>query len=238
MKTTWKNSLMAAGLAALAACSAKEQDQGAAHDAASAPQLSTPAPNDADAQHSALLAAAEPFENLTEQAATATSGKLDTLIGDARKAGAVVAPSLTAPQHSALDDHLAAIDAANKNGDRTAIALAAVEGYRTLVESASDTGPVPRAVSLLDYAGFRYEADLAATPPHWTDAATAANYATSRWSALGGKVGDTALKDEVARAVGDMNVAAKTQDPSAARSAVGKELDLVDKLEAYFTKRP
>lgn len=196
----------------------------------------SPSANNAVASHSAYLAAAESFESLTEQAASATPEKLTSLVADAEKVADVVLPVLGAAGKSALGSHLSKIRAALRNSDRTAIALAAVEGYRTLVESADETGSNPRAVSLLDYAGFRYQADLAAWPPRWSDAASAETFAEVQWSGIADKVTDTGLKSDFARALADMKDAAKSKNTVAAKSVVIRELDLVDKLEQYFAK--
>lgn len=196
-----------------------------------------PSVNVVNASHSALMAAAEPFEALTEQAATATPAVLDKLIGEARSAGDGVSTSLDQTQKDRLASQLADIAAAQKAGDHTAIALASVEAYRTLVESATDTGMSSRAVSLLDYAGFRYQTNLAAKPTRWSDAQAAVDFADIQWAALSPKIADTSLQKEVSTSIAEMRKATQTKDPGLAKSASTTELDLVDKLEAYFAAK-
>lgn len=221
----------------LAGCNNKHPAATATPAAVDGGAIPPPSIKDADAMDSALIAAAEPFEALTEQAATATPTVLDKLIGEARSAADGVSARLDQTQKDRLASQMADIAAAQKAGDNTAIALASVEGYRTLVESAADTGTTPRAVSLLDYAGFRYQANLAAKPARWTDAEAAVDFADTQWAALSPKIADVSLRDQMSNAIADMRKAAQAKDPALAKSVSTTELDLVDKLEAYFTAK-
>jgi len=226
--------LICLGVLALAACNSRKSDD-TALDSATAAGAASAAP---EARHATLLAAAEPFEALTEQAGTATPEKLKSLISDAQAAASGVKDALGTAQRGALDGLLSDISAAGKQDDRTGIALASVEGYRALVESAPDTGPVPLAVSLLDYAGFRYQADLVAAPVRWKDAMTALDFADSQWAGLGARITDTALREEFAKSLEAMRSAAEAKDLAAAKGAVTHELDVVDKLEQHFSQKP
>lgn len=218
---------------ALSACNSQQPSGGSTANPQGTGQTETATSRDA-----ALLSAAEPFEALTEQAATASADKLDTLIADAKSAAAGVVPSLDASHSSSLKDTLSAIDLANGKDDRTAIALAAVEGYRTLIESTSGTGAVPAAVSLLDYAGFRYQADLSAAPVRWDDALQALDFADRQWAGLNTQITDTNLRDDFTGALAAMRSAAAAKDTARARKAATCELDLVDRLEQFFTAKP
>ena len=234
-----KISLLATcGGLALAGCSASKPASPDANASASVATITVPKPppGDADANASAFLAAAEPFETLTEEAPSAPPSRLDKLIADAKKAAAGVSPALGAAGKSALETHLAAVDVAHKGGNRTGVALAAVEGYRTLVESANNTGKVPPAVSLLDYSGFRYQADLSAKPVRWDDMAQAVAFAQGQWNSIASRVTDTALKADFDKSVADMTASVKAKDATGATASSTHELDLVDKLESFFSK--
>ncbi len=228
--------LVAAVATSLVGCSGKQSAEVASSEAVSAGAAAS-AMTDSAKHHAALIAAAEPFEALTEQAATATPAMLDTLIGDVGTAASGISGLLDQTQRRRLDANLADMAVAHDAGYATGVALAAVEGYRTLVESAGDTGRTPTAVSLLDYAGFRYQANLAPTPPRWLDAAAAVDFADHQWAALSPQVADEPLRDQMNNAIGDMRKAVQTTDPVLAKSASTKELDLVDKLEAYFAAK-
>jgi hypothetical protein len=195
----------------------------------------TKAAADVDAQRSAVLAAAEAFEALTEQAQAAPSDKLTKLIKDAQSASGAISGSLDPQARAKLQAHLQDIAKSEIEGNRTDVALASVEGYRTLVESAGDTGPVPRAVSLLDYAGFRYQADLEARPIRWDDAAEAADFASEQWTTIADRVTNAALKDNFAASLDGMRKAIDAKDQAQARNIATKELDLVDSLEGFFS---
>ena len=237
MTTVSKLVLLATfGAFALSGCGSQSSTPKAANATAATVTVPKPPAGDADANSSAFLAAAEPFENLTEQAPGAPRAKLAAMIADARKAADGVSPALTAPQKAAIETNFAGIDAGQKAGDRTAIALGAVEGYRTLVESARDTGKVPRAVSLLDYSGFRYQADLTARPVRWDDMIKVVAFARHQWSGIEGRIADKTLRADFAKSVTDMSVAVRARDRQAANTASSRELDLVDQLEGFFSK--
>ncbi|MXP30025.1 hypothetical protein GRI58_14540 [Porphyrobacter algicida] len=227
--------------ASLTACSTKQSS----NNANASTSQSTAAPNSAmtsslqpsATNRSSILAAAEPFETLTEQAPTASKTELLNLIAKANQAAQTVSPSLD-PQHQAdMTNHLKAISGAQTTNNRTEIALASVEAYRTLVESAGDAGKIPQAVSLLDYSGFRYQADLSARPVRWSDSGNAVMFAEQKWASISDRVTDTTLKSEFSKSLEDMKSAQKASDVKAAKAASTKELDLVDKLESFFSKQ-
>lgn len=223
-------------LTSLAGCQ-KETDTTAPDVAAksttTAASNTTPA-IDADAANSALMAAAEPFEALTEQAQSATPQQLDELIADTKRARQEVDTNLPAAAQWELDKIVRRIEVARKQDNRAAIALASVEGYRTLVESAGSSGGVPVEVSLLDYAGFRFAANIDSKTPDWTDAAQALDVADTKWKALKARVADRALRDDFTQSLSAMRDALTAKDVSAARAAATSELDLVDELERFF----
>jgi hypothetical protein len=186
--------------------------------------------------NSRVLAAAEPFENLTEQAFSTTSAKLQTLVTKAEKAALNVRATLAGDQQNALDQQLSAVKEAQKAGNRSELALAAVEGYRILVSLAQGT-KVPIAVSLLDYAGFRYNADLKSSPVRWADMQSAVEFAQEQWNSISGQVSQPSLQQGFISALVQMGEAVKRQSARAAARSVKNEQDLVDKLETYFNQK-
>jgi hypothetical protein len=149
-------------------------------------------------------------------------------------AAALARPLLRADAQKELATRLQAIAAARRTDNRPEIALAAVEIYRVLVENAPPR-EIPAEVNLLDYAGFRYDADLNARPIRWDDMARAAAYAQARWVAIDARVTDKILRDRVSKALADMVEAARRRDPALAADAARRELDLVDRLEIFFS---
>ena len=180
-----------------------------------------------------LLAAAEPFEKLTEIAFTAPLPEIDKTIADARSAAASVRFLLSGGATSA-DKLFLDIDRARKASDRAGLALASIEIYRGIVSSVPSGTKVPPAVSLLDYAGFRYQANLKAVPVRWKDMSEAMVYARSQWSEVAPKLNNDPLAATFEKALVNMEKAAASKDAALAESSATEELNLVDNLEVYF----
>ena len=196
-----------------------------------------PPSNDPDAQGSALLAAAEPFENLTESAFVKDTAKLDQMIATARSSAKAASRLLAPNDATALSNELAKIASARSGDNRADLALASVEAYRTLVSSVAGNKKIPKQVSLLDYSGFRYQANLKAQPIRWMDAAASVDFADREWQAISGSVTDASLNKAVRNALAAMRSASEKKDAKAAMAASTAELDLVDRLEKYFDQR-
>lgn len=214
---------------ALAACNAP------APKPVSAPATATGSP---DAAAIAPLAASEYFETLTEDAFTATPAQLDVTITRARAAASRDGRTLPADVTARIDQRLQDITAYRAAMSRADLALASVEAYRLFVSAGPTSEPVPVAVSLLDYAGFRYTADLKAEPARWDDASVAADFAAAQWALISDRVGDPALKARFAATVSGLKGAIAGRDTAAALSIATTELDLVDELETWFTAHP
>jgi hypothetical protein len=192
--------------------------------------------SDPDTAASRLIAAAEPFEALTEQAFSAQPKKLDQNITAAEKAAEQVRSALPSDVASELDQRLVEIRSARKSNDRSRLALASVEGYRLLVSAAPQT-KVPTAVSLLDYAGFRYDADLKSRPIRWSDMKAAMEFANRQWDSISDRITDPALKTKFSATLQQMETAIAGKAVAEAPTGVKTELDLVDKLERYFSQK-
>jgi hypothetical protein len=201
----------------------------AAQSAVLAPATTPPA--------SRQLQAAEPFEALTETAFSATPPELGAAVTKAEAAAAVIVRDLPPEAAGRLKDQVQQVKAEHAAGNRAGIALASVEAYRTLV-TAAPPAKVPNAVNLLDYAGFRYQAELRAQPVRWDDAVASATFAQAQWDQLMPKVIDAVLTARVSAAVNDLKAAAASRDRARAESAANTELALVDELETYFNGRP
>jgi hypothetical protein len=192
--------------------------------------------SDLDAASSRLLAAAEPFEALTEMAFSALGLHLERAIIAADAAAKGARDSLPQASLAQLDARLAGVHEAYKSDDRAGLAISSVEAYRILV-SAADPGKVPTAVSLMDYAGLRYDADFRAKPIRWRDMKEAAAYAREQWASISDEVADRSLKETADTAITDMQLGADQQNTFKARRSVNAELGLADELAKYFSKR-
>jgi hypothetical protein len=198
---------------------------------AESPPSAKAAPS-ANSPSAVLRASAEPFEVLTEQAFPAPWTEVDRLIADARAAAANARRALPAAGAAELDRGLAAIAAARQAQDRPGLALAAVEIYRLLVQSQDPaTAAVPIPVSLLDYAGFRYDALAQAPNVDWRAMEQVTRFAQGQWRAVEPSIGSPALHGIIPQSLGAMAEAASLRDIPFARSAAATELALVDLLE-------
>jgi hypothetical protein len=189
---------------------------------------------DAAAANALLLASAEPFEDLTESAFSASRARLDGMIRKTGMAAAKVRDLLPQDAAGELDGRLGELAAARKAMNRPGLARAAVEVYRLLVSAVTPPLKVPVEVSLLDYAGFRYSADLKARPADWNDMAAALAVANNNWAKIAAQITRPVLKAEVDKALSDMGGAQRAKSARLAGIAVDEELELVDRLEEFF----
>ncbi|MDB5448196.1 MAG: hypothetical protein JWQ97_3513 [Phenylobacterium sp.] len=204
---------------------------------AAQPALPPPSKLAADAADSGLLAAAEPFEALTEAAFSASWPTLDRGIATAIATAEHVKTALPAQAQRELNAHLDAIAAARRDGNRAGVALGAMEIYR-LFASHAPPEVVPREVNLLRYVALRYDADLRAHPrTGWDDMVEAAAFGQRAWAAIQGRVADVVLRDRMSKALADMAAAAAGQNAPLAVGAERRELEVVTLLEAYFSER-
>ncbi len=182
-----------------------------------------------------LRAAAEPFEKLTEISFKATLPAIDQTIGEADAAARGVRALLSIDAAKQLDAQIAAMKSARQKQDHAALALSSIEAYRVLVSSVSDNAKVPTEVSLLDYAGFRYDADLKASPIRWSDMAEAVSFAHENWAKILPRAKSSPVATAFEKSIADMDKAVTQRNTAMAASSVKAELDLVDQLEKYFS---
>ena len=184
-----------------------------------------------------LLAAASPFEDLTESAlANDTRGMRQALKAYNDQAEAVN-KVLSVPARQEMAALLAAIRQAESKGDHHAVALNAVEAYRVLVEALNPHGlVVPIQVAKLDYVGFRLKVLLAASPPDWPAIQKTGEAAAGHWHALEPRVGDKGLRDAVKTMLNGLHQATVTTNAEMAVFAAQMDLALVDLLEGYFER--
>ena len=190
-----------------------------------------------DTNKARLLAAAEPFEGLTETAFDPDPAKVTAAITTARATAPTVRPLLSPKGQTMLDQHMADIRRAEANQTPAALALASVEIYRLLVTEGAGASPIPKEVSLLDYAGFRFSADLKANPTRWSDMNAAVAFAKENWAVVKPQIKDVTTASKFQAALDNMGAAAAIKNPDRAQASATAELDLVDILEQSFNKK-
>ncbi len=184
-----------------------------------------------------LRAAAEPFEKLTEISFEATLPTIDQTIGEAEAAAREVRTLLSVDAASQLDAQIAGMNSARQKQDHAGLALASIEAYRVLVSAVTSNAKVPTEVSVLDYAGFRFDADLKAKPVRWSDMARAVSFARENWDELLPRAKSSPIAKDFDTALANMDQAVTQRSEGLAASSVKTELDLVDQLEKFFSSR-
>lgn len=205
---------------------------------AAAPMSGAKSPHLSVRANKTLLDAAEPFENLTEMAFSANWSKIDHSLSKAEHAASRAHGVLSQDAAGMMAQHLAAMKSARLKHHRADLALSSIEVYRVLVSSVSDQARIPTQVSLLDYAGFRYDADLKSSPTRWDDMNQAVDFAHLQWAVIAPRLEGVPVATRFEKAVSGMDRAARQKDTSLAASSVKSESDLVDELEAHFRKHP
>jgi hypothetical protein len=186
-----------------------------------------------------IFEAIEPLEVLAEAALTgkATAAAKAFKTAHARRATARALISQT--DAARFDELFVKLEAAVTKHDRVGQSLQAAELYKLLVSSldtAALTGPI-KEVHLLDYVGFRITALLQLPAPDWLAIAATTKEANSYWATIRGQVGDSRLRGRMDEAQKGIATGAERHDVSLTRASVKKNLDLVDELEGYFSRK-
>jgi hypothetical protein len=197
-------------------------------------QVSTVPQNGTVPTLSGMPAAAENLEALTEQAFTASPKELDSLFAKVQESVARISGQLSPKAAKSLDGHIQDAKAAIAAGNPSDTALAAVEGFKLIVSAYPSDAKMPAAVSLLDYSGFRIQADLKSEPKRWTDALEAAKFAHEQWDQIKGKVTDIDLRSRFTASLSSLDENLSRKDEKSAAKAAVTELELVDELEGFF----
>jgi hypothetical protein len=203
-----------------------------------APQAAGAArPTGVSGPNQVLLAAASPFEDLTEFALANDTPGMQQALKTYGEQAAAVNKVLSAPARREMAALLAAIRRAESKGAHQEVALNSVEAYRVLVESLDPNSlVVPIQVAKLDYVGFRLKVLLAASPAEWPAIQTASEAAGRYWHELEPRVGDKGLRDAVKTVIAGLQQATRGENAEMAAFAAQMDLALVDLLEEYFER--
>ena len=241
MKLTLKSLIAAVLIAsALHAGAAFAQTEGASvrpeTGVAQTPQASTMA---ATGKTNPLASGAEIFENLTEASPVLDAVGFKKSLSEFETLYPEISMRLSPERKMRLDNLVTGVRNAWRNGDRRTMAIQSVEAYRLLQESIDHSGlPVPIEVPLLDYAGFKLNALLLSTRPHWILVAKTAQEASTWWTAIRPQITDKSLRDAMDHTIDGIKHAAARKDPKLLRFAAKMDLILVDGLETFFNSKP
>ncbi|MFN3938406.1 MAG: hypothetical protein ACK4KW_12615 [Gemmobacter sp.] len=181
-----------------------------------------------------LIDAAGHFETITEQAYAKSRDELAALLSGAETAVSSVATDISAEGRAALDAALTDLRSALAEGTPSRVAIASVEAYRALVNEVSAAHPIPKEVSLLDYAGFKIQALAQDATIDWASIGTTLDFADTTWTAISARVTDAAVRDAFAASLVALREAVQAQDKDRTLAAASVQLDRVDDLEKYF----
>lgn len=189
---------------------------------------------DEDLKNMALLATAEAFETLTESSFSADVAMRESKIARVRKSAAIVTEFASPKLAARLRTHLADIAIAEQDNVLADLAIASIEAFRDLVSAVEGKQALPVNVSLLDYAGFRFDADAQANPARFADMQEAVVFAQEQWAVIKSRQEVAKLSVRFSAALDNMELASRSGDAALARATAKVELDMVDELEAAF----
>ena len=179
-----------------------------------------------------LLDAMSPFENMIEFALAGSHPNISKALSFARQQAAKVKtalPASAADEFSILMDDL---DNANTQTDHLHVAKNALEIFRLLSDNLeAKTLSVPKEVSLLDYAGFKFRVLTASPKTDWSDVRQTVDETARWWKVIKKKVSEKGLRDAFGTLIGGLEEASKSKNLPLLRFAAQVELDLVDLLE-------
>ncbi len=190
-----------------------------------------------DTSNEIILSASSPFEDLTEFAISGDKKGIKRALQSYDGQASNVEKVLPATKRDELRALVAEIRKAAQQGDHDTIVLKSPEAYRTLVEALDQSSlKAPIEVSLLDYAGFKFQALLHTKSGDWQAVQEVEKQAQKNWGALKSRVPDKGLRDAVDVAIEGMNRACISKNADMALLAAQVDLALVDLLEAAFEK--
>jgi len=183
----------------------------------------------------ALLAAASPFEDLTDYALSRDEKGIVKALDECNTRVENLSQELSAKNFKELKDLFASIKESEAIHDYSNLALNSVNAYKLILESLNpDSLAVPQQVAMLDYAGFYSRALLMPKITDWKSLQQTASDAETNWAAIRSRVPDKYLRDAVDVAIAGMDKAYSIKDTDMALFSADMDLALVDMLQGYF----
>lgn len=214
------------------------QYQGLGHEQAPEMMILAQAPVKKDVVAESLNDAASLFENIAE---LAINRETDPVANKLRAIDAAVGKwKELVPDQTYRDvtARLSEMSEAQKKGDFEGVALAAVEGYRTmLLAQAPAVLPAPVEVYMLDYTGIKTMALARTDTPDWQRLATIADEASNYWGKISPQIKQKALRKLMDTIIIGVKDAVGRSDVPGLRFVIKLQLDAVDLLEGDFVKK-
>ncbi len=191
-----------------------------------------------ESRNTRLFDAISPYEDLTECALANDASRVEKTIQPLRDSAESLRSIISEQAMKILKDNIQQIAEAEKKHDFAAIALYAVNSYRTLIDQLDeDELNVPREVAVLDFIGFNIHALLKQDTMDWKLINETVLEGNSQWTAIRKNVSESGLRDSMDTAINGLQNAADRKNIEMLRFAAEVDLDLVDLLEGYFEDR-
>lgn len=146
-------------------------------------------------------------------------------------------PMLADEPFSRLESRLSDLEAAYDKGDRTATGLAALEGFRTILDSADPRlRQTPVEISLQSYNAFKMLVLASATSVDWGTVRLLAKDSEKNWISIRRFVRDTNLRVLLSRIQNGVREAAARDDAAGLKFAAGLQLAAVPVLQDFFVR--
>jgi hypothetical protein len=185
----------------------------------------------------AFSGAAATYTDIVELTLTERMDAVRLRIAAARGDLARLRPLLADEAFEQLETRLGEVEAAYEKGDRTATALAALEGFRTIATSADPRmRRSPVDISMHAYFAFKISI-LAATPQiDWGAVRQAAKDSEKNWIAIRRFVRDANLRVLLSRIQSGLREAAARDDAASVKFAASLQLASVPVLQDFFSR--
>lgn len=186
-----------------------------------------------------ILAAIEPFERIAETARGGDANAAAKAFKIAKAQRATTRALVPKANAARFDKLFGNLESAVAKGDLLSQSLHALELYKLLVSAldpAALRGPVQQ-VHLLDYIGFRISTLLRFPTPDWEAIAATAKEASGYWATIREQVTDSKLRAKMDKVQQDLALGAERHDAALTRASAEQDLDLVDELEHYFSRK-
>jgi len=166
--------------------------------------------------------------------------RMDTVrlrIAAARGDLARLRPMVADETFGRLENRLTDVEAAYDKGDRTATALAALEGFKTILDSADPRlRRSPVEISLQSYNAFKIMVLTSAPAVDWPAVRLLAKDSEKTWISIRRFVRDTNLRVLLSRIQGGLREAAGRDDAASVKFAASLQLASVPVLQDFYAR--
>jgi hypothetical protein len=190
---------------------------------------------DVEAKQTASCGAIDAAISANEDFVEIVLGTDRSAVADAQKAVAdglgAVETSLTPEALQQAQSSVSRLNKAVADGQISEAALAAMDTYAILVKAFAPRLPTTPEVAMLDHAGFKLQALLAAKPIDWTAIGETLVQADENLKVAGQQLDDKAVKDLLATLATGLTEAQQAKDKAWEHNAAQLLLDSVDLIE-------